>query len=55
VLVDGAELKDDTNHAADWDYAAPSMASIKLYGSLCTDVMNAVPHAFAVTFLCIDV
>ena len=55
VFVDGAELKRDTSHAAGWDYADPSMASLKLYGSLCTDVMNGVHHAFTVTFLCIDV
>jgi hypothetical protein len=55
LFVDGAELKRDTNHAAGWDYADASMAAIKLYGSLCTDVMNGVHHAFTVTFICIDV
>ena len=39
VLAGGAQVPKDTSHTQGWDYTA-GMASIQLYGSYCTNVMN---------------
>jgi hypothetical protein len=53
VMVNGAELPRDPNHANGWDYTTAGMTAVQIYGSQCTAIMNGSVTDVKIVFKCI--
>jgi hypothetical protein len=52
VLVNGAVLPKDTNHASGWDYHGNDQKQIQIYGPTCDGLMAGKVASVAIQFVC---
>jgi hypothetical protein len=53
VVVNGAEIPKDTNHANGWDYTSTGMTAVQIYGPTCDGIMNGSITNVQIVFKCI--